>query len=105
MPSALPPTPEIPGPTLLRALRSFPVGSGPGPDGLRPDFLKGLIGSGEDSSLVPLLAEFVQKMADGQVPHALRPWLVGGTLVGVDKVAKDGSPVPLDRDARPIVMG
>ena len=103
--SALPPTPEIPGPTLLRALRSFPVGSGPGPDGLRPDFLKGLIGSGEDSSLVPLLAEFVQKMADGQIPHALRPWLAGGTLVGVGKVAKDGSPVPLDRDARPIVMG
>ena len=52
-----------------------------------------------------LLAEFVQKMADGQVPNALRPWLAGGTLVGVGKVAKDGSPVPLDRDARPIVMG
>ena len=30
---------------------------------------------------------------------------LGGTLVGVGKVAKDGSPVPLDRDARPIVMG
>ena len=30
---------------------------------------------------------------------------LGGTLVGVGKVAKDGSPVPLDRDARLIVMG
>ena len=103
--STLPPTPEIPGLTLLRVLRSFPIGSGPGPDGLRPDFLKGLIGSGEDSSLVPLLAGFIQKMADGQIPHALRPWLAGGTLVGVGKVTKDGSPVPLDRDAHPIVMG
>ena len=54
---------------------------------------------------MPLLAEFIQKMADGQIPHALRLWLAGGTLVGVGKVAKDGSPVLLDRDARPIVMG
>ena len=54
---------------------------------------------------MPLLAEFIQKIADDQIPHTLWPWLVGGTLVGVGKAAKDGSPMPLDRDARPIVMG
>ena len=47
------------------------IGSGSGPDGLRSDFLKGLIDLGEDSSLVPLLIEFVQKIIDGQIPHAL----------------------------------
>ena len=52
-----------------------------------------------------LLVEFIQKIVDGQVSHALRSWLAGGALVGVDKIIKDGSLVSFDRDARPIVMG
>ena len=33
---------------LIRQIRSFAVGIGPGPDGLRADFLKALPGSGSD---------------------------------------------------------
>ena len=103
--SALPPTPEIELSILLKALQSFPVGAGPGPDGLRADFLKGLVGHSLESPLLPILQQFLQVLADADVPAALQPWLAGGTLVGIGKVDKEGKPVPLTQDARPIVMG
>ena len=102
--SALPPTPQIELSILLKALHSFPVGAGPGPDGLR-DFLKGLVGHSLESPLLPILQQFLQILADADVPAALQPWLAGGTLVGIGKVDKEGKPVPLIQDARPIVTG
>ena len=53
--SALPPTPDIELSIVLKALHSFPVGAGPGPDGLRADFLKGLVGHSLESPLLPIL--------------------------------------------------
>ena len=79
------------------------MGSGPGPDGLRADFLKGVVGYSADSEGLGVLKLFVQMLADADISEALQPWLAGGTLVGVGKMDKDGRPVPLDRNARPIV--
>ena len=41
---AQPPAPEFLLKLVFKLLQSFPIGSGPGPDGLRADFLKGIIG-------------------------------------------------------------
>ena len=103
--SALPPTLEIELSVLLEALHSFPVGAGPGPDDLRADFLKGLVGHSLESPLLPLLQAFIQEMADANVSLTLQPWLAGGTLIGVGKIGKDGIPIDLAQDARPIAMG
>ena len=103
--SALPPTPEIKLSILLKALHSFPVGVGPGLDGLRADSLKGLVGHSLESPLLPILQQFLQVLADADVPAALQPWLAGGTLVGIGKIDKEGKSIPLTQDARPILMG
>ena len=42
---------------------------------------------------------------DAEVPDMLKPWLAGGSLVGVGKIDKSGRPIALNCDARPIVMG
>ena len=51
------------------------------------------------------LRDFIELLADGLAPSYLRPWLAGGQLIGVGKHDASGRPVPLDADARPIVMG
>ena len=89
----LPPT-EIELSIILTALHSFPVGAGPGPDGLRADFLKGLVGHSLESPLLPILQQFLQVFADADVPEALQPWLAGGTLIGIGKVDKEGNLSP-----------
>ena len=72
--STLPPTPEIELSIILKALHSFPVGAGPGPDGLRADFLKGLVGHSLESPLLPILQQFLQVLAGADVPEAVQPW-------------------------------
>eukprot|EP00438_Fugacium_kawagutii_P000312 Skav205273 [mRNA] locus=scaffold1841:208849:211374:- [translate_table: standard] len=101
----MPPPPFIAVGDVVKAIRSFRVGVGPGPDGLRADFLKALIGHDEDEGILPLYRDLVQLLADGLAPTYLRPWLGGGQLIGIGKVDAKGSPIPLDQDARPIVMG
>ena len=103
--SALPPTSEIELSILLKVLHSFPVRAGPGPDGLRADFLKGLVGYSLESLLLPILQQFLQLLADADVPAALQPWLAGGILIGIGKIDKEDKSIPLTQDARPIVMG
>ena len=102
--TALAPTPDIPLPTLLKALHSFPVGSGPGPDGLRADFLKGVVGHSVDSEGLGVLKLFIQMLADADVSDALQP-LAGGTLVGVGKMDKNGHPIPLIGMRAPLLWG
>jgi hypothetical protein len=91
--------------TVSKAIKSFHVGVGPGPDGLRADLLKMLMGDEEDEGILLLYRDFVQLLADGLSPLHLRPWLGGGQLIGIGKVDPQGNPIPLDQDARPIVMG
>ena len=72
-------TPEIAAPLLLKALQSFQVEKGPGPEGSRADFLRLLCGEiGDIDSFVELIRDFVQLLAEGRAPMALRAWIGGG---------------------------
>ena len=102
---AQPPAPELPLELVFKSLQPFPIGSGAGPDGLRADFLKGVIGQSLDSEILQVLRAFLQILVDAEVPDILQPLLAGGSLVGVGKIDKSGRPIALDRDARLIVMG
>ena len=101
----MPPAPHIPIEQVIRAIKSFAPGVGPGPDGLRADYLKQIMGPDDDDTIIPLYREFVQLLVDGLAPAHLRPWLAGGQLIGIGTVDASGIPIPLDQDARPIVMG
>ena len=64
-----------------------------------------MFGDDDADPFVELFRQFVQYLAEGRAPQALRPWLGGGTLIGVGKRDSQGKTIPLDTDARPIVMG
>ena len=63
------------------------------------------MGHEDDEGILPLYRDFVQLLADGLAPTYLRPWLGGRQHIGIGKVDQQGAPIPLDQDARPIVMG
>ena len=84
---------------MLQAIRSFPNGSGGGLDGLRPQHLKDLVGSGgreHESRLLKSLTHFVNLVLDGCVPQEIRSIFFGASLCALRK--KDGG-------VRPIAIG
>ena len=99
------PAPELFLELVFKSLQFFRIGSGPGPYVLRADFLKGVVGQSLDSGILHVLREFLQILVDAEIPDILKPWLAGGSLVGVRKIDKSGRPIALNYDARPIVMG
>ena len=101
----MPPAPHIPIEQVIKAIKSFAPGVGPGPDGLRADYLKQIMGPDNDDTIIPLYRDFVQLLVDGLALAHLRPWLAGGQLIGIGKVDASDMPIPLDQDARPIVVG
>ena len=100
------PPPEIPLEVICETIFSGRRGAGPGPDGIRGDFLRDIMGFESDQEPIgKVLQAFVQLLADGNVPTYLRPFLGGGHLVGIGKKDLAGNPISLDSDARPIVLG
>ena len=75
------------------------MGAGPGPSGLRPQFLKELVGEDGDDPCVDAMYRVTMLFIEGKVPRYLGRWYGGGALVGI---GKDGKPI--DEDARPIVV-
>ena len=76
---------------VLKAINSFPGGSGGGLDGLRPQHLKDLVGSGKQEHEVNLLKSltiFVNLVLNGGVPDDIRPIFFGASLCALQK--KDG---------------
>ena len=61
--------------------RSVRPGAGPGPDGLRGDLLKDLLGGEHAEPIGLLFRDLVQLMADGDAPSYFCPWLGGGRLL------------------------
>ena len=62
-----PPANEVSVEDVIGAVKSFPRGAAPGPTGLRPDFLKQIVGDGGD--VLPgahLLTSLVNLLADGR---------------------------------------
>ena len=84
---------------MREVIRSL-ADSAAGPSGLRPQFLKEVLGNDAEDPVVGVFAAFVQLFVDGAVPPYLRQWYGGGLLIGIGKDDK-----PLDEDARPIVCG
>lgn len=84
---------------IIAAIKSFPNGSAGGLDGLRPQHLKELTSAqcghaGEQ--LLSSLTEFANKILEGHVPAAIRPFFCGAGLFALSK--KDGG-------IRPIAVG
>ena len=55
----MPPAPHIPIEQVIKAIKSFAPGVGPGPDGLRADYLKQIMGPDDDNTIIPLYRDFV----------------------------------------------
>lgn len=74
----MPPSQHISIDRVVRAVKSFAVGTGRGPDGLRADHLHAFIGAREDVMILLLYKDFFELLANGMVPTRLRPWIGGG---------------------------
>ena len=84
---------------IIKAVRSFPNGSAGGPDGLKPQHLKDMIGpSAVDGfqALLPALTSFVKLVLEGRAPSSITPYFFGANLTALQK--KDGG-------VRPIAVG
>ena len=84
---------------VQKSILSFPNGSIGGPDGLRPQHLKDLVGhsSGDGAQcLVNALIGFITLVLEGRTPESIRPYLFGALLTALIK--KDGG-------LRPIAVG
>ena len=81
---------------VLNALISFPKGSAPGPSGLRPQHLLDGVRGPDQRVALEALADAVNTLAFGRVPHCLAPAIAGASLHALQKP---------DGDVRPIAVG
>src|SRR6218665_137152 len=82
---------------VRRQLRSFPIGSSAGPDGIRPQHLLDLVTCAEiGTGLVTAITGLMNLLLTGTCPAQIKPILSGGTLIALRK--KTGG-------LRPIVIG
>ena len=70
---------------LVKAIRSFGRGVGPGPSGQRPDFYKQLIGEKGDKQALTLLTALSNLLASGKAPPELRPYIGGAKGTALKK--------------------
>jgi hypothetical protein len=85
---------------FVQQVKSFDPSAGAGPTGLRPQFIREVVGEDGEDPCVQAMFHLSMLFVEGRVPRFLRQWYAGGTLVGIGKDDK-----PLDEDARPIVVG
>jgi hypothetical protein len=81
---------------ILAATKLFVLGSARGLDGLRPQYLKDLMGaSAEDAGrrLLIILTEFANVCLLGRVPEVIQPVFCGASLCALGK--KDGGNRPI----------
>ena len=87
----IPPTPDnmpalqVSEDTVLKAIRSFPAGSAPGPDGIRLQHLLELVQSQEAGSVLTAVTTFVNSLLDGKCHDDYQRILFGGKLIALDK--------------------
>ena len=88
----LPPSIKLSESLVLKGIRSFPVGSAPGPSGLRPSHLREAAPD-QANNLLSSLTDFVNILAAGQAPSSIIPHLCGASLLAGRK--KCGSFCPI----------
>ncbi|CAK8989954.1 Uncharacterized protein SCF082_LOCUS2056 [Durusdinium trenchii] len=96
-----PPANEVSVEDVIGAEKPFLRGAAPGPTGLRPDFLKQIVGDGGD--VLPgahLLTSLINLFADGRAPAPLRLYLGGAQGTTLEKTSKTGQ-----SDVRPLCAG
>ena len=100
--SSIPPRPAQPSTISVsedEIIKSFHNGSAGGPDRLRPQHLKDLIGPGAGSgrvALLPAFVSFVELVLSGNTPVSICPFFLGANLFALQK--QDGG-------VRPIAVG
>ncbi len=75
-------------PTVLKAVKSFPKGSAPGPSGLRPSHLLEAVccpSPDRANQLLQTLTKFVNLLTAGRTPLSITPHLCGATLLACPK--------------------
>ena len=109
-----PAAPPVPAPPqyqadeaqVLKAVRSFPNGSGGGLDGLKPQHLKDLIGDTSrehEKSLLRSLTLFINLVLEGGVPGEIRPIFLGASLCALRKKDDGVRPIAIGNTLRRLV--
>ena len=78
---------------VLRALRSFPLGSSGGPDGLTPQHINDLLAGATDDSLQSAVVDLVKVLLAGSCCKEINTIVFSGRLIVVTK--KDGGICPI----------
>ena len=83
---------------VISALRTFAKGAGPGSFGLRADFLRQIVGEGDEPKAgAQLLTALVNLLASGKASLFIRPYLGGAKGTALEKVSEMG-----EADVRPV---
>ena len=78
---------------IMRALRTFPLGSSGGPDGITPQHIRDLLAGATDDCLQQALVDFVNLMLTGAFDEEVNSIIFGGRLIALSK--KDGGIRPI----------
>jgi len=70
---------------ISRMIRSFPVGSAGGPDGITPQHLKDLTSPSVTGDLATVITDFVNFLLEGDLPDSVREIIFGGNLIALQK--------------------
>eukprot|EP00973_Karenia_brevis_P001157 157445-Karenia_brevis.AAC.1 len=68
---------ELSEAAVAKAILSFKRGLGAGPSGIRPDFLRQVIGKKGEKPSLTLVTHLCNVLADGLAPDHLRPYIGG----------------------------
>ena len=71
---------------FIKQLDTFKAGAGAGPTGLRPQFIKELVGVSGDDPCVDAMHRVAVLFAEGRVPRYLRRWYGGALSLGSGKM-------------------
>ena len=90
---------------VAEAVKSFKVGSAPGPSGLRAEHLKeaGLQGDARGAAVLGSLTRLVNTLAAGKLPAAAAPYFTGANLFATKKKVRGLRPVAVGEVLRRLV--
>jgi hypothetical protein len=72
--------------SVLKVIRSFPVGPAGGPDGIRPQHILDMVACKESGSdLLTAITAFINGLLDGKYNPEVLPVFFGGRLIALEK--------------------